>query len=549
MKAPDVNEFRVIGPPGTGKTTWIEGQVRIEIERRGGGDGVLITSLTKAAAQVIVRTGLAVPKDHIGTLHGHCYRALGGGPIAETKISEFNAEYPQYRLTGENRKSIEDAEAPEAPPSGTIGDKLFAQMSFNRSTMLAPAAWAPALQRFASTWQKWKQDRGYRDFTDLIEFCYQSVAIAPNDPAVIFVDEAQDHDRLELSLLRKWARYAEAAYIVGDTDQAIYEWRGADPNQFNRPAVPADRVRILGQSYRVPRKVHDAAHKWIKQIRGRDDITYLPKVDKKTGAEEVGQIRRLGASYRRPAELLRDLEAKLKDPEKPELMILGASSFMIERLTASLRKEGIPFSNHYRKKNKQWNPLAEKKGSSPTDRVLSFLRPLETAWKEHSRIWNHPDLIKFMEPLKAGILRPGAKTAIQSYADARPVPARLLTEYFQPEALERMVKCDVAWYLESVVPNRRPAYQFPCTIIGKRGPAALELAPRLTVGTIHSVKGGEADIVYLLPDLAPSAFADWAAGGRGKESLIRLFYVAMTRARKELVLLAASSEYRVGGLM
>ena len=69
------------------------------------------------------------------------------------------------------------------------------------------------------------------------------------------------------------------------------------------------------------------------------------------------------------------------------------------------------------------------------------------------------------------------------------------------------------------------------------GRQKLREEPRLTVGTVHSVKGGEADVVYMLPDLSPSSMREWA-GHRGdvRDGIIRTFYVAMTRAREKLVL-------------
>lgn len=543
--APDVNEYRVLGPPGCGKTWWLEHRVADEIRERGSGERMLITSLTKAAAQVVVRRGLEVPKDHVGTLHAHCYRALGGGPIAETKLTEFSAEHPRYKLTGD-RGSVEDAAAQDESVRSTAGDKLFAQMAYFRSVMRPPEQWPPTVRDFAAAWSKWKADHGYRDFTDLIELCYQSVSIAPHDPAVIFVDEAQDHDQLELALLRKWGRYAERLYMVGDPDQSIYEWRGANPDLFHRPGEAS--AETLKQSYRVPLTVRDAANRWIRQVRNRETVDYSPKLNKDTKAIEQGKTRRLSASYRQPFELLRDIERQLKTPGRT-LMIIGASGFMVERVVSALRREGIPFSNHYRKKQKRWNPLESTKGNSPFDRITAFMRPLAGTWGGQGRIWSHPEIMRFMEPLGVSVLKPGAKTAIKSYSEGGPVSVRLLQEYFQPEALERMIHCDLDWYLSAVVPHRRESFRFPSKVMKTRGPAGLELAPRLTVGTIHSVKGGEADVVYVLPDLAPSAFADWTAGGRKKDALIRMFYVAMTRAADELVILAPSSHYRASALI
>ena len=67
-------EYRVVGPPGCGKTTWLGDQVQQAVES---GMSVLISSLTKAAATEIGGRNLPISFDALGTLHSHCYHALG----------------------------------------------------------------------------------------------------------------------------------------------------------------------------------------------------------------------------------------------------------------------------------------------------------------------------------------------------------------------------------------------------------------------------------------------------------------------------------------
>jgi superfamily I DNA/RNA helicase len=67
-----------------------------------------------------------------------------------------------------------------------------------------------------------------------------------------------------------------------------------------------------------------------------------------------------------------------------------------------------------------------------------------------------------------------------------------------------------------------------------RGPRTLVETPQVVVGTIHSVKGGEADVVYLFPDLSRAGDASLNRGGADRDAVIRLFYVGMTRAKHKL---------------
>ena len=87
--------------------------------------------------------------------------------------------------------------------------------------------------------------------------------------------------------------------------------------------------------------------------------------------------------------------------------------------------------------------------------------------------------------------------------------------------------------------------QFPTGVALAGGTAALEESPRVIVGTIHSVKGGQADVVFLFPDLSPAGDAAYQRHGAQRDSVIRLFYVGMTRARHTLYVCQKESSMAV----
>ena len=58
------------------------------------------------------------------------------------------------------------------------------------------------------------------------------------------------------------------------------------------------------------------------------------------------------------------------------------------------------------------------------------------------------------------------------------------------------------------------------------------------------MKGGEADVVFVFPDVSTSG-AEEMESTEGRDAAIRLGYVAMTRAREELVLCAAQGKYEL----
>ena len=108
-------------------------------------------------------------------------------------------------------------------------------------------------------------------------------------------------------------------------------------------------------------------------------------------------------------------------------------------------------------------------------------------------------------------------------------------------AMEKAIARDIDWLVLNLLPKRRGSLSYPIKLYKKfKSKDFLEEQPLITIGTIHSVKGGEADIVYLYPDISVAAGTERIAGKgvESEDSLLRLFYVGMTRAKEELVLMS-----------
>ena len=257
------HERIIIGPPGCGKTTELGRQVRLATEA---GLNVLVSSLTRASAAEIAGRDLPIPADAVGTLHSHCFNALGQPAIAEdrTHLEDWNANHPALALTTSAADKSKSFDEDNLDPSvnDSPGDEFMAKYQLLRSRMQTPPPDSD-IGRFASQWSDWKNANDLVDFTDLIELSLQDITHAPGAPDVLYVDEAQDLDLLEMTLLRKWADSAGQLVAVGDPDQAIYTWRGADPTAFSAPGSASTGAHVLEQSYRAPRSVHAHAAAWI----------------------------------------------------------------------------------------------------------------------------------------------------------------------------------------------------------------------------------------------------------------------------------------------
>jgi len=519
-------EYRIFGPPGTGKTTNLTRQIRRAVQRFGK-DSVLVTSFSRAAAAELAGQDLPVSSDRVGTLHSHCWHALGRPRIAEVFVEEWNRDNPHLRITPAKKERKLDGEESDEDLIDEVrgGDYWLAELNRSRGMMRSVELWPTALREFAAKWNCYKTANRLMDFCDLIDTAAREIRIAPKRPDVVFADEAQDLNPVQLALVRRWGENAQYFIVAADDDQTIYYWCGATPDAVLDPEIPEDHKIFLKESHRVPRTVHARATRLIHQVTRRQEKAYNPRPEDGMCVD----ISRGG--YKSPEYwILKTIMQHLENGQK--VMLLASCSYMLHPAIAVLRQWGIPFHNPYRKSAGFWNPLRRGRTGSSTNRILSLL--------DHQP-WTHGDLKLWAEWLNPkGTLRTGAKELIEASDDSLPVTAERLDELFESAAFELLLAASadsrqlVQWWARRVAPEFHARVQFPITTALAGGPDALKESPRVIVGTIHSVKGGEADVVFLFPDVSPAGDAAYRKHGPQRDSVIRLFYVGMTRARHTL---------------
>lgn len=568
-------EHRIIGPPGTGKTYMLGRRVAATVRERGP-EAIRIASLTRAAAAEIAGR-VDLPGENVGTLHALAYRALADGDLQLAETPEGLRAWndaakgsPTLQMTVRSTDPTLDDAAGDALVPGTGGDDLRQRYAMLRARCVPRDAWPSVVGEFADRWETWKARADRLDFTDLIDVALRDIPTLPGGPSVFLVDEAQDLSRLEFMLARKWGEACDVFVVVGDPRQNLYSWRGSEADVFESVQLDGARLEVLERSRRVPAAVHGYAVDWLDaQHLGGLGASYLPRYndpDEPASGVAAGVVRRprtvdpQGCTWTSPEPLVRELEQQAADGRS--CMVLASCGYMLEPLLAVLRKRGVPFHNPYRTKHGGWNPL---RGAG---RVLSLLRPDRDTWGPGARAWHWADVQRWLEPVKAqGVLERGSKTFLD--AKCRPVnrfdlgepgeaPADLaaIRGLFSDEAdyaelasvgLSAGPARALDWYEAHLLEKRAPSLRYPLSVARRHGGEALRHDPLITVGTIHSVKGGEADAVYVFPDLSRSGFEGWL-GVRGTDhhdAVARMFYVAFTRARDELVLCEPAGAWAV----
>lgn len=549
-----MKELRIFGPPGTGKSSRLATEEIPNAVKKFGTDKVVVTSFTRAGAKEIaykrsVLTGQRIPVDpnHVGTLHALCYRQLSQPALVDTDhVARWNENYPKYVLSPQSFiKKIDEGITEKNGDSENSGDDYLNALDIYRAKMIDRRYWDPKVQKFEKLWTDFKKQTGTMDFTDLIETAINELPYAPGRPDVIFVDEAQDFTRLQLNLVRRWGEESQWIVLVGDDDQTIYGFAGATPDAFLNPPIDQKHKRVLNQSYRVPLSVLQLSQKMIRQVSAREEKDYKPR--KAEGEFVQGVVREMIEGYNRPDKIFYDISRQLQSGKT--VMVLASCAYMIDPIRRELKKRAMAFWNPYRTERGDWNPLKSSDSANTSkDIIVNFLSK-----GEDGDFWDIEQFVSWAQNLKVqegGLIHKtgklgikALKKAIQNGDEGLHSARNVISQILTPCAVQKALSRDLNWLYGNLLKNRQSGVEFPIRVYRQSGLSALTEKPKITIGTIHSVKGGEADCVYLYPDISFATkrqLENHRTSRQTKDGLYRLFYVGMTRAREELVLMKYS---------
>ena len=295
-----------------------------------------------------------------------------------------------------------------------------------------------------------------------------------------------------------------------------------------------------------PAHAADVADKLIHQVTRRQEKIYLPR------PAEGAFLRLSTGGWKSPEYGI--LKAATEHLARGQtVMFLASCAYMLQPVAAVLRRQGIPFHNPYRKSNGCWSPLRPGHKGSSVNRILALLTA-HPGSGGGQRQWTHRDLRMWSECLYSkGLLKSGARAKIDAADESAPVTLARLDELLEGPALESLLSAFdgayrqlLGWWQQRLTEAFHSRVRYPLQIALAAGPHALQETPKVILGTIHSVKGGEADIVFLFPDLSQAGDAAYQRFGPSRDSVIRLFYVGMTRARDTVYLCQPESGMAAG---
>ncbi len=279
----------VLAGAGSGKTRVITYRIAHLIEDRGvKPENILAVTFTnKAAEQMKQRVAHLLSArleswPHLSTFHSFAVRVLR----REIGRLGYHGEFSIYDEADQARL-VKGALQELGLEERTLGPRAaLARISYAKNRGLSPEALYrqaadPASERLASLYARYEQklrEAQALDFDDLllkaVELFDQApeVALAYNERFIhLLVDEYQDTNRIQYQLIRQLCQRHQNLCAVGDEDQSIYRWRGADIQNilnFERD-FPAAKIIRLEQNYRSTQTILDAATAVVSRNRAR----------------------------------------------------------------------------------------------------------------------------------------------------------------------------------------------------------------------------------------------------------------------------------------
>ena len=255
----------VLAGPGSGKTLTIVNRVKYLIEKqRVRPEEILVVTFTRfAAAEMKSRLCLVMGKRDlpvtVGTFHGIYYGILKWAyRMNQENILSETEKYQILRgVINKERMEIFDEEDFIQDIVAEIG-----KVKNNRIPLeefVSEKCSADAFRNIYRNYEQHRKELKKIDFDDMLVLCYELFRSRPDVLAqwqkkfrYVLIDEFQDINRIQYDVIRMLAQPENNLFVVGDDDQAIYGFRGADSELmlgFGKDFPDAKQI-LLGMNYR-----------------------------------------------------------------------------------------------------------------------------------------------------------------------------------------------------------------------------------------------------------------------------------------------------------
>ena len=588
----------ILAGAGSGKTRVITHRIaHLVLDRGVPSERVLAVTFTnKAAGEMRTRAEALLGGGPLGswisTFHSFCVRVLRRDAEAAGLRRDFVIydEDDQLAAVREALRALDLSEKLNPPR------RILSRISAGKNSGRKPVEEddgsfaASVFSRVAERYRQTLDAAGAVDFDDLL---LRTVGLLAGDAEVrdayrrrfpyVLVDEYQDTNRAQYELVRHLVPAEGNLTVVGDEDQSIYSWRGADINNILdfEHDFPGARVFRLEENYRSSQRILDVASalvarnvdrkgKTLRAVKGRGEAVRLHEAaDEFEEAlwvvERIAAVRREGPSaavlFRMNAQsrLFEEALLRLRIPylvvggvgfyERREVKDLLAYLRLIQNPrdpVAFRRVVNVPPRGIGARTLEEIEARAGEARSTPWEGMVLLLDEAALPARAHAPLARFRDLVVGLRGEAAGL---GVKGLLERVLEATGYSAALAREDSQ-ESQDRLE--NLAELLSAAV-DYETREEAP-TLSGFLDRAALlsdtdQLrggAP-VVLMTLHSAKGLEFSSVFLVgleEGLLPHSRSLSSRAALEEER--RLCYVGMTRAMERLHLTWAASRQVFG---
>lgn len=382
----------------------------------------------------------------------------------------------------------------------------------------------------------------YIDFTDMIYFPVYFNMQVPSSIRdsldTVLVDETQDLSQLQQLFVRKLNTGFNRFIFVGDRNQSIYGFNGADSKAVDRIKMNFSPKELpLSICYRCPEKVVRLAQKFVPDIewnkdrpdKGTLDVCEYDemKADIKPGEVIIGRRNRDLLKIYRDFVLKDKRQIKFKNKDMVNSIIRDIGECV--RNYQLLYQRGQNIDKFVYDHMKSWS----KDTGITSKKNAVYKAELDRFILEYGK--EHREEVKSKKIPKRNISIDYLKTCMQEYKDYGAYnyeDENILTVYY--DVILEFIE-------EYKVKHASPLVTDYLDYIDEFLSASLDMYQIPIIGSIHSMKGGEADTIYIYDyPRFPYGWADMSSEDMQQEK--NLEYVAVTRAKKNLHLVLIDPE-------
>jgi DNA helicase-2/ATP-dependent DNA helicase PcrA len=315
-----------------------------------------VTFTNKAAEEMRTRVETLLGADcsrmWVSTFHSLCARLLRREAPAIGLPRDF-VIYDSADQLAVVKQALKDLHIDDSfvQPRLALSRISHAKNRMENPEAIAAASWQPRDQQFAKVfayYQKALKDSSALDFDDLL---LKTVELFERSEAVharyakqfrfVMVDEYQDTNRPQYLLIRRLAGMHRNLCVVGDPDQSIYKWRGADLRNILdfEDDFPEARIVKLERNYRSTPIILDAASAVIRQNRNRKDKQLWTD---RQGGDRIAYYR--GTDELEEADFItRTARTALADDVEATVAILYRTNAQSRAIEDALMREGVAY--------------------------------------------------------------------------------------------------------------------------------------------------------------------------------------------------------------